>query len=148
VTFSFFQVNVACFLEGIFFYSNSNNSKKGIVTMAFTHYQQIRDQELPSMEIDNVKAFLKDFSVSEDTDKPITSGLFRLEAGESLEYTYTYHEMKLIVDGSFIIQDESGQKVTAKPGDLFYFPKGSTITFSTPDFGVGFFCGQRGEDEA
>ena len=40
--------------------------------MAFTHYQQIRDQELPSMEIDNVKAFLKDFSVSEDTDKPIT----------------------------------------------------------------------------
>jgi|TARA_B100001964_G_scaffold69467_2_gene78799 ethanolamine utilization protein EutQ (cupin superfamily) len=148
VTFSFFQVNVACFLEGIFFYSNSNNSKKGIVTMAFTHYQQIRDQELPSMEIDNVKAFLKDFSVSEDTDKPITSGLFRLEAEESLEYTYTYHEMKLIVDGSFIIQDESGQKVTAKPGDLFYFPKGSTITFSTPDFGVGFFCGQRGEDEA
>ncbi len=116
--------------------------------MAFTHYQQIRDQELPSMEIDNVKAFLKDFSVSEDTEKPITSGLFRLEAGESLEYTYTYHEMKLIVDGSFIIQDESGQKVTAKPGDLFYFPKGSAITFSTPDFGVGFFYGQRGEDEA
>ena len=34
--------------------------------MAFTHYQQIRDQELPSMEIDNVKAFLKDFSFSED----------------------------------------------------------------------------------
>ena len=116
--------------------------------MAFTHYQQIRDQELPSMEIDNVKAFLKDFSVSEDIEKPITSGLFRLEAGESLEYTYTYHEMKLIVDGSFIIQDESGQKMTAKPGDLFYFPKGSAITFSTPDFGVGFFCGQRGKDEA
>ena len=57
--------------------------------MAFTHYQQIRDQELPSMEIDNVKAFfLKDFSVSKDIEKPITSGLFRLEAGESLEYTY------------------------------------------------------------
>ena len=116
--------------------------------MAFTHYQQIRDQELPSMEIDNVKAFLKDFSVSEDIEKPITSGLFRLEAGESLEYTYTYHEIKLIVDGSFIIQDESGQKVTAKPGDLFYLSKGSAINFSTPDFGVGFFCGQRGDDEA
>ena len=116
--------------------------------MAFTHYQQIRDQELSSMEIDNVKAFLKDFSVSEDIEKPITSGLFRLEAGELLEYTYTYHEMKLIVDGSFIIQDESDQKVTAKPGDLFYFPKASAITFSTPDFGVGFFCGQRGDDEA
>ena len=116
--------------------------------MAFTHYQQIREKKLPSMEIDNVKAFLKDFSVSEDSDKPITSGLSRIEAGESLEYTYTYHEMKLIVDGSFIIQDENGQKVTANAGDLFYFPKGSAITFSTPDFGVGFFCRQRGEDEA
>ena len=116
-----------------------------IDALFFMEYFFIR---IPSIEIDNVKAFLKDFSVSEDTEKPITSGLFRLEAGESLEYTYTYHEMKLIVDGSFIIQDESGQKVTAKPGDLFYFPKGSAITFSTPDFGVGFFCGQRGEDEA
>jgi len=33
-------------------------------------------------------------------------------------------------------------------GDLLYFPKGSTITFSTPDFGVGYFCSQRGEGEA
>ena len=56
--------------------------------------------------------------------------------------------MKLIVDGSFIIEDETGQKVTAKTGDLLYFPEGSSITFSTPDFGIGFFCGQRGEDEA
>tara|TARA_B100000674_G_C37726032_1_gene862046 strand:- start:258 stop:374 length:117 start_codon:yes stop_codon:yes gene_type:complete len=38
--------------------------------------------------------------------------------------------------------------VTAKPEDLFYFPKESAITFSTPGFKVGFFCGQRGEDEA
>jgi len=116
--------------------------------MAFKYYEQIRAQELPSMEVDNVQAFLKDFSVSEDSEKPITSGLFRLKVGESLKYTYTYHEMKFIVDGSFIIEDETGQKVTAKPGDLFYFPKGTSITFSTPDFGLGFFCGQRGEGEA
>ena len=116
--------------------------------MAFKYYEQIKSQELPSMEVDNVQAFLKDFAVSEDTEKPMTSGLFRLKAGESLKYTYTYHEMKFIVDGTFIIEDETGQKVTAKPGDLFYFPKGTSITFSTPDFGLGFFCGQRGEGEA
>ena len=116
--------------------------------MAFKHIEQIKDQKLPSMEVENVSAFLKDFAVSEDSDKPITSGLFRLEAGESLQYTYTYHEMKLIVDGSFIIEDETGHKVTAKPGDLFYFPKSSAITLSTPYFGLGFFSGQRGEDEA
>jgi ethanolamine utilization protein EutQ (cupin superfamily) len=116
--------------------------------MAFKHYKQIKTQELPSMNIDNVPAFLKDFAISDDSKKPITSGLFRLKAGESLKYTYTYHEMKFIVDGTFIIEDETGQKVTAKPGDLFYFPKGTSITFSTPDFGLGFFCGQRGEGEA
>ena len=116
--------------------------------MAFKHYEQIKSQELPSMEVENVQAFLKDFSVSDDSDKPITSGLFRLKTGESLKYTYTYHEMKFIVDGVFIIEDETGQKVTAKAGDLFYFPKGTSITFSTPNFGLGFFCGQRGEGEA
>ena len=63
-------------------------------------------------------------------------------------YTYTYHEMKLIIDGEFKITDETGTEVIATVGDLLYFPKGSTITFSTPDYGVGFFCGQRGKDEA
>ena len=40
------------------------------------------------------------------------------------------------------------KKVSAKPGDLFYFPKGTAVTFTTSDFGLGFFCGQRGEGEA
>ena len=114
--------------------------------MAFKYYEQIKSQELPSMEVDNVQAFLKDFAVSEDEDKPMTSGLFRLKAGESLKYTY--HEMKFIVDGHFTIEDETGQKIKAKAGDLLYFPKGTSITFSTDDFGLGFFCGQRGEGEA
>ena len=30
--------------------------------MAFKHYNQIVKLELPSMEVDNVKAFLQDFS--------------------------------------------------------------------------------------
>ena len=100
------------------------------------------------MEVDNVQAFLKDFAVSDDAEKPMTSGLFRLKAGESLKYTYTYHEMKFIVEWRFTIEDETGQKVQAKAGDLLYFPKGTSITFSTDDFGLGFFCGQRGEGEA
>ena len=88
------------------------------------------------------------WNLVDDKEKPMTSGLFRLKAGESLKYTYTYHEMKFIVDGSFTIEDETGQKVEAKPGDLFYFPKGTAVTFTTSDFGLGFFCGQRGEGEA
>jgi hypothetical protein len=47
--------------------------------------------------------------------------------------------MKIILEGEFEISDETGQKVTAKPGDVFYFPKGSKITFSTPSYGLAFY---------
>jgi hypothetical protein len=68
--------------------------------------------------------------------------------GTPLVYEYTYHEMKIIVDGSFDISDETGKKVHATKGDVFYFPKGSKITFETDDFGLGFFVGQRKEGGA
>jgi len=115
---------------------------------AMQHKGKILGRELPPMEDFEANAFLDDFVVSEDPDKPITAGLFRLEAGESMTYTYTYHEIKLIVDGEFHISDDTGQTVEATRGDLFYFPEGSTITFSPPEFGLGYFVGQRGEGEA
>jgi len=72
---------------------------------------------------------------SKDTDKPISCGFYRLEAGKELVYPYTYDEMKIILEGStslnlisnsgeFTITDETGYSVTAKPGDVFYFEKG------------------------
>ena len=113
------------------------------------YHGQIMGRKLPPMEDEAANAFLDDFAISDDADKPITAGLFRLEAGEAMTYTYTYHEIKLIVDGEFTIHDgDSGETVNATRGDLFYFPKGSTITFTTPDFGLGYFCGQRGVGEA
>jgi hypothetical protein len=85
-------------------------------------------------------------------------------------YTYTYHEMKIILEGEYQISDETGQSVTAKPGDVFFFgelylprdlgreggcgadgentEKGATITFETPDYGLAFYTGQRGMDAA
>jgi ethanolamine utilization protein EutQ (cupin superfamily) len=83
-----------------------------------------------------------------DPEKPISCGFYRLEAGTPLVYTYTYHEMKIIVDGEFDISDETGQEVHAVAGDVFYFPKGSVITFKTKTFGLGFYCGQRKKDTA
>ena len=110
------------------------------------HIGKIIDAELPLFAGDN--AYLKDFVVSNDKQAPITAGLFRLVAGEPITYTYTYEEMKLIIDGEFQITDESGETVTSRIGDLFYFPKCSVITFTTDTFGLGYFCGQRDADEA
>ena len=47
--------------------------------------------------------------------------------------------MKIILDGEMVISDESGQTVHAKKGDLFYFPKGSKITFATETGGLAFY---------
>ena len=120
--------------------------EENFAMIKMNHVGKITDTELPLFAGDN--AYLKDFAVSNDEQAPITAGLFRLEAGEPITYTYTYEEMKLIIDGEFQITDESGETVTARTGDLFYFPKGSVITFTTDTFGLGYFCGQRGADEA
>ncbi len=37
--------------------------------------------------------------------------------------------MKIIVEGEFDIEDETGQKVHAVAGDVFYFPKGAKSRF-------------------
>lgn len=61
-----------------------------------------------------------------DAVAPMSAGFYRLEKGTPLVYSYTYHEMKIIVEGEFNIADETGNKVHAVKGDVFYFPKGST----------------------
>ena len=66
-------------------------------------------RDLPAMDEFEANAFLDDFAVSDDPDKPITAGVFRLEAGQSMTYTYEYHEMKLVIDGQFNIADDTGQ---------------------------------------
>lgn len=64
---------------------------------------------------------------STDQKAPISAGFYRLEPGTPLVYEYTYHEMKIIVSGSFDISDETGKKVHAVAGDVFYFPKGAKV---------------------
>lgn len=107
-----------------------------------------KSMNLPSMKVPETAAFLADIHGSNDPEKTIVCGFFRMEAGKSLSYHYDYHEMKLIVEGEMIIRDETGQTHHAKAGDVFYFEKGSDITFSSPSYGIGFFCGQRKWGEA
>lgn len=63
--------------------------------------------------------------------------------------------MKIVIEGEFDISDETGQKVHAVAGDVFYFPKGSKselphsrsvfqyscyiVTFTSETYGLAFF---------
>ena len=115
--------------------------------LSFTHYAKAQSTFQPPL-IANDNAFLGDVFTSTDSDKPVSCGFYRLEKGTPLVYTYTYHEMKIIVEGEFDISDETGQTVHAVAGDVFYFPKGSVITFKTESYGLAFYTGQRAKDAA
>ncbi|KAL6868892.1 hypothetical protein ACO1O0_000215 [Amphichorda felina] len=109
------------------------------MTTGFTHNAQSKF-EIPLLAGDN--AFLGDiFSSEKNSDSPISAGLFRFEKGEPLTYTYKYDEMKIVLEGDYTITDATGQTTTAKPGDVVYFPKGSSITFSTKKGGLAFYVG-------
>ncbi|KAF2740969.1 hypothetical protein EJ04DRAFT_507407 [Polyplosphaeria fusca] len=117
--------------------------------VGMTYFAKAQTEFKPPL-IANENAYLGDIASSDkiDAEKPISAGFYRLEKGTPLVYTYTYHEMKIIIDGSFDISDETGKKVHAVKGDVFYFPKGAKITFETDDFGLAFYTGQRKEGAA
>ena len=101
-------------------------------------------QEMPiaSMNEPGVNAYFEDIVGSADPKAPIACGLFRIEKGEPLVYTYDYDDTKIILDGHIYFSDGT-QKVKGEKGDVMYFPKGATITFSTDDSGLAYACGQR-----
>ncbi|KAL9535916.1 hypothetical protein SMMN14_00689 [Sphaerulina musiva] len=118
---------------------------------AMTYLPQAQSNKPP--HIANNNAFLGDVvstcrNTKFDDDAPISAGFYRQEKGTELVYTYKYHETKIILEGSFFIKDHAtGQEVKATPGDVFYFPKGSTITFRSDDYGLAFYTGQRKEGD-
>lgn len=75
------------------------------------------------------------------------SGYFELRhTDEPLYYEYEYDEMKVVLEGEFLLENkETGQKTVAKAKDAIFFPpKGSKIYFSTPpDYALAFYTGLR-----
>ncbi|MGB4812300.1 MAG: cupin domain-containing protein [Methylophilaceae bacterium] len=102
-----------------------------------------KNTKLPSMKVEGTNAYLKDIVHNANKTMPLTCGLFRMEkGGKDLVYTYEYDEAKIIISGTMNVSD-GFSKAKLKAGDVVYFPKGATITFSSDSQGVGFICGNR-----
>ncbi|WZH42866.1 RmlC-like cupin domain-containing protein [Fusarium acuminatum] len=110
---------------------------------SFKHFPECQSKfEIPPLSGGNT--FIGDIhSTPDGAEKPVSMGLFRVNKGEPLKYTYTYDETKIILEGTFILEDSTGQKVEAKAGDVFFIPNGTTVTFSSPDTGLAFYTGAR-----
>lgn len=104
-------------------------------------------KSLPSMGIPRSEGFIKDVYENPGGSR-MCSGFFELKhAAEPLLYVYTYDEMKVVLEGEFLLENkDTGQTLMAKAKDAIFFPKGSRIYFSTPSYALAFYCGDRGAD--
>ena len=112
-----------------------------------THLKNVQGMKIASMNEPGINADLEDVVTSNDVQKPITCGMFRMEKGAPLSYLYPYDETKIMLEGEMTVSDGHSTAKVVK-GDVLHFPKGSNITFSSDDYGLAFICGQRAKDAA
>lgn len=73
---------------------------------------------------------LKDVATLEEAPR-MGCGIMELDH-TSFEWTLTYDEYDLVLDGTLEIEID-GRVVSGGPGDIIYIPKGSHIHFQTPN---------------
>ena len=75
--------------------------------------------------------WLKDVVVTQDRS-PMGAGYMSLDRGE-MQWTLTYDEIDIVLEGELVIT-RGNEQVRGKTGDVIYVPKGSSITFGTPNW--------------
>ena len=75
--------------------------------------------------------WLKDVVVTKDRS-PMGAGYMSLDKGE-MQWTLTYDEIDIVLEGELVIT-RGNEQVRGKTGDVIYIPKGSSITFGTPNW--------------
>lgn len=107
------------------------------------YFKDAQSKDIASLGIDEINASLQDTISSNNSSSPITCGFFKMDAGNPLEYTYSYDECKIMLEGEMTLSEEGGETVTLTPGDVVYFDSGTKITFSSNSSGKAFYVGQR-----
>ncbi len=75
--------------------------------------------------------WLKDVVTTPDRS-PMGAGYMSLDKGE-MQWTLTYDEIDIVLEGELVIT-RGNEQVRGKTGDVIYIPKGSSITFGTPNW--------------
>ena len=75
--------------------------------------------------------WLKDVVVTQDRS-PMGAGYMSLDKGE-MQWTLSYDEIDIVLEGELVIT-RGNEQVRGKTGDVIYIPKGSSITFGTPNW--------------
>lgn len=103
--------------------------------------------DLPRMPLEQypgTEGYIADVYSNPD-GSAMSAGYFALTHTDApLDYFYDYDEMKVVISGTFRLENvDTGQVSFAGPRDAIFFPKGSRILFSTEDSALAFYVGHR-----
>lgn len=70
--------------------------------------------------------------VTSEDGSPVAAGYLTLTAG-TFPWTLSYDEVQIVLEGELHIGTADGVRI-GRPGDVLFVPKGSAITFGTPEW--------------
>ncbi|PWN31531.1 uncharacterized protein FA14DRAFT_162540 [Meira miltonrushii] len=88
-------------------------------------------------------AMLGDIDCSKD--KKLTGGFYeQSHSEEPLNYTYTYDELKIVLEGELQIKNTAtGEEFTAKAGQVLNISDGAALQFNSPTKARIFYVAKR-----
>ena len=78
-----------------------------------------------------------------DAQNALTVGRFEMRPSIDFPFFYEYLEVKTIVSGKLVVQDEAGVRYEATPGDVFVFTPPHMVTFLAECDGTAVYIGHR-----
>ncbi|WP_158738278.1 hypothetical protein [Alteribacillus sp. YIM 98480] len=76
-------------------------------------------------------------------EKALSMGYFSMQTSEDFKFTYTYLEIKVVINGKIIIRDDSDKKYVAEAGDVLIFTPDTTVIFDGESNGDAIYTGHR-----
>ena len=119
---------------------NYLNQKPGVQLIKAGTYQKKELNEL--LGIPALKSQIIDVPVCTNQNA-IQMGYFSMQPSEDFEFTYTYLEIKAVINGKIIIRDDQGKKYVAEAGDVLIFSPETTVIFDKESDGDAFYTAHR-----
>ncbi|MDT8861349.1 hypothetical protein N0O92_14005 [Alkalihalobacillus sp. MEB130] len=76
-------------------------------------------------------------------ENALSMGYFSMQPSEDFLFTYTYLEVKVVLNGQIIVSDDKGVKYVAEAGDVLIFTPDTEVTFHKESNGNAIYTGHR-----
>jgi ethanolamine utilization protein EutQ (cupin superfamily) len=94
------------------------------------------------LELPALKSQIIDVPIT-DKENAVQLGYFSMQPGESFTFTYTFLEMKVVLNGKIVIIDDKGEKYVAEQGDVLIFTPDTTVIFDKESNGDAIYTAHR-----